>query len=669
MEAFFNDFHNQAKGVMYEVESAFVSFTQPKTVKQKRATTTVRQPFMLTTPTGCDTERWGGHEEHLIGVWHYGERSKYEIKVDDGKLMFREGKRKSELVASAEADWMIGKLLKANDEALGAIKIRYSDGTLISQYKSLKSNVWGMEVVATREPQGTSALTENSGQRSSKCGQQFLESEATGIDGMTARCHKSRAMSESHGEALRPRKHALTAPPQELHFVAPQDCVAGQPVCLLGPHGDPITVPLPEGAVAGRPCSVYLGPKSSFQVVVPEGALPGTSVMFYAGEDNDLLNTIVPPGKMPGDTMEIIPPVVLIQVPRGCKGGDEVVYTTPQGTPALVQIPEGYSGGHYFATLLPLPPNMASFAMKDHAAPKEPKEDKTAKQEPPQQEPPEKDAPLPDISGLEFSTAVDEEDPPGMAYPAVASQVPEVDQSISCKSPCATLLKGDPPGMAYPAVASQVPDEDPPGVAYPSAVASSSGVPQVLEEDPPGVAYPPAVASRSSFSGASGGRPEPAPTPAPPSASPYPRSASASSSSSEDHAEKGILVKSVSQTPSQQPEDVLDDCEVDLDQAGVCKADKVEKPGASDDQGVPAPAVDVGSEISASVPVDDACEDEASPPVPVDVPCDDEVPAALEPRTSGSRLPSRISEQVVDVDEAGAQLAVESETQVETESI
>lgn len=130
----------------------------------------------------------------------------------------------------------------------------------------------------------------------------------------------------------------------------------------------------------------------------------------------------------------------------------------------------------------------------------------------------------------------------------------------------------------------------------------------------------------------------------------------------------GILIKNVSQAPSQQPADVPDDCEVDLGQAKVCEADKVNKPGASNDQGAPPPAVDVASETAASVPVDDACEDEASPPVPVDVACDDEVPAALEPRTSGSRLPSRISE-VVDVDEAGAQLVVESETQVETQTV
>lgn len=176
---------------------------------------------------------------------------------------------------------------------------------------------------------------------------------------------KSRAVSETDEPPEKRLALAKTAPPQELHFVAPDDCKAGQPICLLGPHGDPITVPLPEGAEPRKPCSICLGPKSSFQVAVPEGAAPG-AVLVFTTKDGQVLNTVVPDGKAPGDTIQIVPPVVLVQVPPGVFAGMEVVYHTPAGTPAVVQVPHGYQPGHYFPTLLPVPPNLAEIAIRAH---------------------------------------------------------------------------------------------------------------------------------------------------------------------------------------------------------------------------------------------------------------------------------------------------------------
>jgi len=355
MDQFFNRVHQQVKGVMYEVEAAVVGLAQPSTNKQKRATTTVRQPFILQTPTGCDTERWG-LEDAMIGVWHYGEHASYQIFSSDGKLMFREGKRKGELVPSADRDWWIGRLTNPKGDAIGSIKLRKEVGVdkMISHFRSAKGTVWGKAITATKESQEDALHSRLP-----------LLAPST----KTPRC-QSRPMPEEaekdKGKETARRKHAKTAPPQELHFVAPEDCVAGNPVCLLGPHGDPITVPLPEGAQPGKPCKVFLGPKSSYQVIVPEGALPGTTVIFNT-EDGETLNTVVPPGKNPGETMEIVPPVVLIQVPPGASSGEELIYTTPIGTLAVVQVPAGFGPGHYFATLLPVPPNLAEIAMRDQA--------------------------------------------------------------------------------------------------------------------------------------------------------------------------------------------------------------------------------------------------------------------------------------------------------------
>jgi len=146
--------------------------------------------------------------------------------------------------------------------------------------------------------------------------------------------------------------HAKSAPPQELHFMAPLDCVPGRAVCLQGPHGDPLTVALPEGAEPGKPCHICLGVTWKFQIVVPEGAVPGASVSFST-TDWGMLNAAVPPGKMPGESFEISPPLVIVQVPPSAKPGDEVTYTTPAGSAASVRVPVGHAPGHYFPVLLP----------------------------------------------------------------------------------------------------------------------------------------------------------------------------------------------------------------------------------------------------------------------------------------------------------------------------
>lgn len=339
MEDFFQSLNSKVLGVMYEVEAAVVGLAAPP---KKRATTTVRQPFILKTPI---PEAWDADEDGLIGTWYYGEKASYKIfRSDDGKLMFREGKRKGELVLSSDDDWMIASLSSANtSNIVGTIKLCYKNGEITSHFRAGKSCAgdYGKPVVATRERK-----TESTDEADfSKC-----------CDTARDSCHSS---SRTAVDIMKPseakvhqRKHAKTSMPQELHFVAPDDAVAGVPVCLLGPHGDPIRVALPEGVQPGKPCSIYLGPSSKYQVVVPEGVAPGHPVVFTT-ETGETYNAVVPPGKSPGDIMDIVPPVLLIQVPAGAREGEEILYTTPQGTLAIVQIPPGFSPGHYFTTLLP----------------------------------------------------------------------------------------------------------------------------------------------------------------------------------------------------------------------------------------------------------------------------------------------------------------------------
>jgi len=349
MDEFFKDVHQQAKAVMYSVEGA-LSGLVPASTANKRATRTVQLRESDFYGDGAETERSQEVEDALLGVWVYGDgpkKSQFTIFLEDGVLVFQEGKRRGILVASCDEVSQVAKLVRPSGDVHGSIKVRIDGSGLISNFRPLGAKVWGNDIASTRQ----------------------VEDDEQEDVPFSARHAKSRMMPDDGGD--RPAlKHAKTTQPQEMHFIAPQDCTPGNPVCLHGPHGDPIMVPMPEGAEPGKPCSIYLGPKSAFSVVVPEGAFPGSVVIFTMEDDGEMLTTIVPPGKMPGDSFDIVPPVLLIQVPHGCKGGDEVVYTTPAGTPAVVQVPLGFAAGHYFSTLLPVDKNLAEVAMNNQGVSK-----------------------------------------------------------------------------------------------------------------------------------------------------------------------------------------------------------------------------------------------------------------------------------------------------------
>jgi len=396
MERFFEDFSKQAKGLMYEVEAAVVNLTKP--TGKKRATATVRQTKFLHTPEDLEERAL---KDEMIGTWYYGDNKSYRILRSNGKFIFREGKRKGELVPGAEENtWVTTLSMVSSGKEIGNLTLWMKDDTLVSVYRSKRTGTCGEEVVATKEePKPT------------ECSQARCVSRSSLPKG----CQRSKCLSADGAEEdseVKQRKHANACLPQELHFVAPQDAVAGQPVCLQGPHGDPIMVPLPEGAEPGKPSSVYLGPSANFLVVVPEDAAPGHVVIFKT-ENGEELHTVVPPGKMPGDTLEIVPPVALIQVPHGVKSGEEVIYTTPQGIQAIVKVPPGYTPGNYFATLLPVPPELREIVLRQVKGPSETK----------------------DNSAGEAKSAEELKDPPLVAPAGEECEQPEPEDPIGSMSP------------------------------------------------------------------------------------------------------------------------------------------------------------------------------------------------------------------------------------------
>jgi len=337
MDEFFRDFHQKVTGVVYSLEATIVGGLAPPT--RKRSTTTVRAPFLSQTPKmGYDCSR--DVEDAVVGVWHGDGRASYEISYDEqGRLMFKNGKREGELLAGADGDSLVATLVNLDGSVHGHIKLRLRSDSLVSSFRKSGRTIWNKDITSMRTKQqwGNKVLESLTSQEPTPRGEPLAPRSCS---------RSTRAVPEA-GVMRRP--HAKAVRPQDLHFTVPVDCTPGQAVCLVGIHGDPVRVPLPEGALPGTPCSVRIGPEAMFQVV-PEGALPGSTVVFTM--EGHMFNTSVPPGKMPGDSFEI--PVVVVQVPPLVKPGDEVTYTTPMGGSAVVQIPAGLTTGQIFPVLMPM---------------------------------------------------------------------------------------------------------------------------------------------------------------------------------------------------------------------------------------------------------------------------------------------------------------------------
>eukprot|EP00450_Noctiluca_scintillans_P022268 CAMPEP_0194530300 /NCGR_PEP_ID=MMETSP0253-20130528/67220_1 /TAXON_ID=2966 /ORGANISM="Noctiluca scintillans" /LENGTH=198 /DNA_ID=CAMNT_0039375519 /DNA_START=20 /DNA_END=613 /DNA_ORIENTATION=- len=119
---------------------------------------------------------------------------------------------------------------------------------------------------------------------------------------------------------------ANAAEPQDLTFDVPRDWTHGDPVTIQGPHG-PLQVPLPHNTRRGDKVTVPLGPSITYTVNVPDAIEDGGVVPFRT-DDGQTWEVPVPPGKRPGDTFEVYPPAIMVEVPRGANPGDRVAFRT-----------------------------------------------------------------------------------------------------------------------------------------------------------------------------------------------------------------------------------------------------------------------------------------------------------------------------------------------------
>jgi hypothetical protein len=115
-----------------------------------------------------------------------------------------------------------------------------------------------------------------------------------------------------------------------------------------------LTYPLPQGYQPGDNCTFVLGPKNCMEpLVVPEGKWPGDTITFE-GPDGKEAKATVPKGLQPGDVFEIMPPVVMVQVPHDVLPGDEVIFSIPaeanvqDNSDRRTYVPKGLQSGMYF---------------------------------------------------------------------------------------------------------------------------------------------------------------------------------------------------------------------------------------------------------------------------------------------------------------------------------
>merc|ERR1712183_1067827 len=119
---------------------------------------------------------------------------------------------------------------------------------------------------------------------------------------------------------------------------------------IVGPHG-PMKVPPPAGLAPGSEAAIRLGPPG-MNVVIPEGLRQGEPLQFQ-DPGGAMRQIIVPFGKKAGDTLEILPAAVMVQVPKDARPGDTLLFNTVDTYKQLTaEVPGGLSEGDYFAVML-----------------------------------------------------------------------------------------------------------------------------------------------------------------------------------------------------------------------------------------------------------------------------------------------------------------------------
>merc|ERR1712050_514813 len=95
-------------------------------------------------------------------------------------------------------------------------------------------------------------------------------------------------------------------------------------------------------------------PPPDLRITVPPGLKAGQTMLFETpGTGGDRIAVKIPAGKSPGETFEVVPPAVMVCVPKDGKPGDVVVFEV-DGKRCRTQVPEATQLGH-FAVRLPRP--------------------------------------------------------------------------------------------------------------------------------------------------------------------------------------------------------------------------------------------------------------------------------------------------------------------------
>jgi hypothetical protein len=138
-------------------------------------------------------------------------------------------------------------------------------------------------------------------------------------------------------------------------LIVPEGAWPGRLLEFVAPDGTTMQVPVPDGKKPGDLFQVQLAPGASscgeVMLTVPKGVQPGHLVHFDA-PDGTRMQTMVPEGKVPGDSFEVrlgpLPSQVDVTVPEGAVGGEEVEFQAPDGTILKAVVPHGLASGQTF---------------------------------------------------------------------------------------------------------------------------------------------------------------------------------------------------------------------------------------------------------------------------------------------------------------------------------
>lgn len=183
--------------------------------------------------------------------------------------------------------------------------------------------------------------------------------------GSDSRAVQAERVSESCQNA---REAHARRPPLVFDVAVPLSAQPGQEVKAMGPAG-PVVLRLQADAVPGGSVRFAMKPKPRYLVEVPKNAGSGWTIRFQVNGGEEV-QVLVPPGVSPGDTFEVTPPALLVQVPEDSKPGDFVKFIhavsedgdTCSGRTECFRavVPDGLAPKQYFVALIPPPGQQAA---------------------------------------------------------------------------------------------------------------------------------------------------------------------------------------------------------------------------------------------------------------------------------------------------------------------